>query len=26
MKDPGELNGMLSATDYEKFITEEQGK
>ena len=25
MKDPAELNGMLSAADYEKFITEEQG-
>jgi glycine cleavage system H protein len=26
MKDPAELNGLLSAADYEKFITEEQGK
>jgi len=25
MKDPAELNGLLSAADYEKFITEEQG-
>jgi glycine cleavage system H protein len=24
--DPGEANGMLSAADYEKFISEEQGK
>jgi glycine cleavage system H protein len=25
MKDPAGLNGLLSAADYEKFITEEQG-
>jgi glycine cleavage system H protein len=26
LKDPAELNGLLSAADYEKFIAEEQGK
>ncbi|HZR28572.1 MAG TPA: glycine cleavage system protein GcvH [Terriglobales bacterium] len=26
VKDPAELNGLLSAADYEKFIAEEQGK
>jgi glycine cleavage system H protein len=25
LKDPGELNGLLSAADYEKFIAEEGG-
>ena len=25
LKDPGELNSLLSAADYEKFITEEAG-
>jgi len=26
LKDPAEPNGLLSAADYEKFISEEQGK
>jgi glycine cleavage system H protein len=26
LTDPGELNGLLSAADYEKFIAEETGK
>lgn len=26
LSDPGELNSLLSATDYEKFIAEETGK
>jgi glycine cleavage system H protein len=25
LKDPGELNGLLSAADYEKFVSEEAG-
>ncbi len=25
LKDPGELNSLLSATDYEKFVAEEAG-
>ena len=25
LKDPGELSGLLSATDYEKFVSEEGG-
>ena len=25
IKDPGELNGLLSAADYEKFVSEEAG-
>ena len=25
LKDPGELNGLLSAADYEKFVNEEGG-
>jgi glycine cleavage system H protein len=25
LKDPGELNGLLSAADYEKFVSEEGG-
>ena len=25
LKDPGELNGLLSAADYEKFVSEESG-
>jgi glycine cleavage system H protein len=25
LKDPGELNGLLSAADYEKFVAEEGG-
>src|SRR5208337_1412310 len=25
LKNPGELNGLLSAADYEKFVTEEAG-
>ncbi len=25
LKNPGELNGLLSAADYEKFVTEEGG-
>ena len=25
LKDPAELNGLLSATDYEKFVSEEAG-
>jgi glycine cleavage system H protein len=25
LKDPGELNGLLSAADYEKFVAEESG-
>jgi glycine cleavage system H protein len=25
LKDPGELNGLLSAADYEKFVAEEAG-
>jgi glycine cleavage system H protein len=26
LKNPGELNSLLSAADYEKFVTEEAGK
>ena len=26
LKDPGELNSLLSAADYEKFVAEESGK
>jgi len=25
LKDPGELSGLLSAADYEKFVSEEGG-
>ncbi len=25
LKNPAELNGLLSATDYEKFVSEESG-
>jgi hypothetical protein len=25
LKNPGELDGLLSATDYEKFVAEEGG-
>ncbi len=26
LKDPGEVNGLLSAADYEKFVSEESGQ
>ena len=26
LKDPGELNSLLSAADYEKFVAEEGGE
>jgi glycine cleavage system H protein len=26
LKNPGELNSLLSAADYEKFVAEESGK